>query len=231
MIRQTVLPQLVGGLILFACLTFSLAGCKKKPKTMVSILPDQEVAAQQADLQQGTSLGIGAPEQDTQSMSGKLPAVQSIGPGFQGSLGNTAQDSATSAQKDLGIAELSLTNEQLSKAEFNADLQSVTFGYDSSELSAEMKTRLEKHLAFLDANPKLLCLLEGHTDEQGTAEYNYSLGNLRAQTVRTYLSENGISAERLFTVSYGEDRPIVDGSGETSYQENRRVDFLVMESE
>lgn len=189
------------------------------------MLPENEVAV--ANLETGTSQGTGATEGDSSAMNGKVPAVQSLGSNYV----STPQNDLNNGANQTGIAELSLSADQLSKAEFNAALQSVTFAYDSAELSQEMKTRLEKHLAFLDANPNLLCLLEGHTDEQGTAEYNYSLGNERAQTVRTYLSENGISAERLFTVSYGEDRPIKEGESQESFQENRRVDFLIMDSE
>lgn len=217
----SLLPRLAGGLFLAACLTVSVTSCKKKDKTMVSILPED-----------GSGITAGQTGKNGAGQNGQsVPGVDGAGSGYDSQAGGGLNGANGTGANGTGLSELSLSPELLSKAESNAALAAILFEYDSAVLTDEMKTLLQAHLAFLDANPNLLCLLEGHTDEQGTAEYNYSLGDQRSQTVRAYLVENGIDAARLFTVSYGEDRPVKEGSGEESFAENRRVDFLVMDSE
>jgi peptidoglycan-associated lipoprotein len=67
--------------------------------------------------------------------------------------------------------------------------------------------------------------LEGHTDERGTREYNMALGERRANAVRDYMVANGISAFRIESISYGEERPVAFGSDEQSFAANRRVEL------
>ena len=69
--------------------------------------------------------------------------------------------------------------------------------------------------------------LEGHADERGSTEYNLALGSRRAESVRDFLSGFGISADRLMTTSFGEERPLVSSSDETSWAQNRRVEFSI----
>jgi peptidoglycan-associated lipoprotein len=188
-------------------------GCGKKKKAdIVSILPENGALA-------------GGSSKGTAELNGGAPGADSAN-GLNVSLPGDALGQSGVIKGSL--PELSLSAEALSKAEQNAALPPIYFALDSFDLTEESKAKLQPHIAYLDANPTMLCLLEGHTDEQGTAEYNYALGNERSQSVRNYLVEQGIAAERLFTVSYGEDRPVIQGTDETSFQENRRVDFLVM---
>ena len=67
--------------------------------------------------------------------------------------------------------------------------------------------------------------LEGHTDERGTREYNMALGERRANAVRDFMVANGIAGSRIETVSYGEERPVAYGSGESNWSQNRRVEL------
>jgi peptidoglycan-associated lipoprotein len=67
--------------------------------------------------------------------------------------------------------------------------------------------------------------LEGHTDERGSREYNIALGERRAQAVRRALMLQGVADNQLVTVSYGEERPAVEGADESAYAKNRRVEF------
>ena len=67
--------------------------------------------------------------------------------------------------------------------------------------------------------------LEGHTDERGTREYNMALGERRANAVRDYMVANGIASYRIESVSYGEERPVAYGSGESNWAQNRRVEL------
>ena len=101
------------------------------------------------------------------------------------------------------------------------------FAYDSSNLTPEAITALDAHIAALQSNNNSV-RLEGHTDERGTREYNLALGERRANTVRDYMILNGISAYRLESISYGEERPLAYGSGESNWAQNRRVELVVV---
>jgi peptidoglycan-associated lipoprotein len=68
--------------------------------------------------------------------------------------------------------------------------------------------------------------IQGHTDERGTTEYNVSLGERRAKAVKAFLMSRGVSGDRLFTVSFGKERPIDPNAGESAYAKNRRVQFM-----
>jgi len=69
--------------------------------------------------------------------------------------------------------------------------------------------------------------IEGHTDERGSDEYNLALGERRAGAVRRYLLDLGVDGSQITTISYGESRPAVSGTGETAWQLNRRAEFTI----
>jgi peptidoglycan-associated lipoprotein len=98
----------------------------------------------------------------------------------------------------------------------------VFFDYDKSALKPEGKDLLVKWVAFLKQYPNDQLLVEGHTDERGTREYNLALGEKRAAAVKDFLVANGVAAGRLKTISYGKERPAVLGSNEAAYAQNRR---------
>jgi peptidoglycan-associated lipoprotein len=108
-----------------------------------------------------------------------------------------------------------------------AQLQTVFFDYDSAELNPQAVRVLDSDAQWLQQNPGLDIQIEGHTDERGTVEYNLTLGERRAKTVRDYLMSKGVPGERLHTISYGEERPLDAGHGDPSYAKNRRVQFLL----
>ncbi len=99
----------------------------------------------------------------------------------------------------------------------------VFFDFDSAELSAVSKNTLDRQAAFLNVNPALIIIVEGHADERGTREYNLALGDRRAVAVRDYLVAKGLNAARIRTVSYGKERPAVVGSNEDAWAKNRRA--------
>jgi peptidoglycan-associated lipoprotein len=104
----------------------------------------------------------------------------------------------------------------------------VLFGYDSYELDAEAKAVLTRHAQWLRANPAVRVTLEGHCDERGTREYNLALGDRRANSAKNFLAAQGIDVSRLSTISYGKERPAVDGSDEAAWAQNRRAVTVVM---
>jgi outer membrane protein OmpA-like peptidoglycan-associated protein len=102
------------------------------------------------------------------------------------------------------------------------------FDFDKSNLTPEAIAVLDSAVMKLQANPTLNVTIEGHTDSVGTAEYNLSLGERRANAVRDYLLSRGIAAGRLKTVSYGEERPKADNATAAGRAINRRASFVTM---
>lgn len=103
----------------------------------------------------------------------------------------------------------------------------VNFDYDESVITAEAEAILRRKIPILRSSPTVRLRLEGHADERGSTEYNLALGSRRAESVRDFLSGFGIAADRLMTTSFGEERPLVNSSDETSWAENRRVEFSI----
>ena len=142
---------------------------------------------------------------------------------------NVAGDSASGSSSSSATAAAasssgSTTEIQMSDAEKLAQVgNSVYFGFDSSELTGKAQAILDRQAAFLNVNPTMVVIIEGHADERGTREYNLALGDRRAVAVRDYLLAKGLNAARVRTVSYGKERPAVSGSTEGSWEFNRRA--------
>ena len=108
-----------------------------------------------------------------------------------------------------------------------AALRAITtfyFEYDSSELKPEAMRALDVHAKDLKSAGNRV-VLEGHTDERGTREYNMALGERRAASVQRYLVLQGVSPAQLELVSYGEEKPAAMGSSEEAMAQNRRVEL------
>ena len=105
--------------------------------------------------------------------------------------------------------------------------EDVHFDFDSSVLSAEAQQILLDKAQWLRRNSDASVTIEGHCDERGTNEYNLALGDRRANSVRAYLTDLGISASRMDTVSYGEERPLDPGHDEAAWARNRRAHFEI----
>ena len=101
----------------------------------------------------------------------------------------------------------------------------IYFDYDSDRIRDESRPVIEAHARYLADNPAVSVLLEGHTDERGTREYNIALGERRGQSVRQVLTGLGVQPQQLSVVSYGEERPTANGQDEYSFAQNRRVEF------
>jgi outer membrane protein OmpA-like peptidoglycan-associated protein len=105
--------------------------------------------------------------------------------------------------------------------------EDVHFEFDRHNLRPDAVQILDQAVAALQANPALSLTIEGHTCNIGTFEYNLALGDRRAQAVRDYLVSRGIAANRLVTVTFGEERPRYDNSREDTRRQNRRAALLV----
>lgn len=162
--------------------------------------------------QSGTSQADGPP--DAQSTGGGGDAG-TAGAGVDGlGAGSSFDDGGAMAGGDVVGPAATLKN------------RVVYFDFDRSEVLPEYRELLDQHGRYLVDNPSARIRLEGHTDEQGSREYNIGLAERRAQSVRQLLMLQGVSAGQLSTVSYGEERPAVLGSDEEARALNRRVELV-----
>jgi len=99
----------------------------------------------------------------------------------------------------------------------------VFFESDSTDLTPTAVATLDKQAQWLSRYPRYTFLIEGHADERGTREYNFSLGARRAQTVRDYLASRGVTGSRMRTVSYGKERPVAVCNDISCWSQNRRA--------
>lgn len=102
----------------------------------------------------------------------------------------------------------------------------IYFEFDSSEVRQADHDTLAHHAKYISQNPGVVVTLEGHGDERGSREYNIGLGERRAQAVRQILELSGVGGNQLSTVSYGEEKPAVDGHDESAWSQNRRVELI-----
>jgi len=104
----------------------------------------------------------------------------------------------------------------------------VYFDFDMATIRASEHSKIDEVAKVLKARPNTKLQIEGHCDERGTEEYNRALGERRALAIRDYLMKNsGISGERIFTISFGEDKPAVPGHNEAAWAKNRRGEFIL----
>jgi len=103
----------------------------------------------------------------------------------------------------------------------------VFFDYDVSEIRDDAQTALRAKVDILRASPQVQIRIEGHADERGSTEYNMALGNRRAESIRQFLVGFGLAENRFEIVSFGEGRPLAQGSTEQSWARNRRGQFVI----
>jgi peptidoglycan-associated lipoprotein len=137
--------------------------------------------------------------------------------------GQIAEDQLAEDQLAEGILEES----EISAAEFKevseraSELTSIftdiSFDYDSFALNPGAKTILDRIAETLLSETALQLMIEGHCDDRGTNEYNLALGQRRAESAKKYLAQLGVSSERIFTISYGEEKPLNFNKGEEAW--------------
>ena len=101
----------------------------------------------------------------------------------------------------------------------------VYFDFDSATIRADQVDRIETNAKFLKENAGISIRIEGNCDPRGTKEYNLALGESRALAAKSYLVSLGVSAKRLSVISYGEEKPLSKGTGESAWAQNRRAEF------
>jgi peptidoglycan-associated lipoprotein len=109
-------------------------------------------------------------------------------------------------------------------------LKDIYFDFDRYDLQPEARTTLKANADWLKQNPSVTVQIEGHCDDRGTAEYNLALGAKRAQAAKDYLTTLGIPAQRVSTISYGEEIPTCREENEACWQQNRHDRFVTKTS-
>ncbi len=236
--------QTVGMVALMVAGLLVLGGCPK---------PKPPVEAGQESASSGPEIRIDVLRPDS-TLEGRPVTVRVVGIGFQegaevflgsrrargvdvldgGELSFRATEDLPPGTYDVRITrpdgaealrQAGFTVEALPRDEGNCDLVTVHFDFNEASLTSGAREELQKNAVCLEARETLAVRLEGHADERGSTEYNLSLAQRRADSVRKYLVSLGVDEERLATLSYGEERPASTGHDESAWAENRRVEF------
>lgn len=165
-------------------------------------------------------IGCGSKEvkEESASTAGENVVVDGGASTAEGTGGTRLDDGqAAGAQSGDAAADASAADQDL-LAE-----RKVYFDFDRSEILADYKDILKAHATYLMANPSASVMIEGHCDERGTREYNMALGERRAFSVLQFLTLQGVSKSQISTVSFGEERPDVEGHDESAWKWNRRA--------
>jgi peptidoglycan-associated lipoprotein len=160
----------------------------------------------------------GAPAPSGES-SAKAATSASQGEGKRGSAKETTTDRSSLSELQEGKS-----------SDSAGPLKDIFYDFDSYNLRADARDVLRANADWLKRNPAARVEIEGHCDERGTNEYNLALGAKRAQAAKDFLATLGIGADRLSTISYGEEIPVCKEASESCWQRNRRARFVVLPS-
>jgi len=155
--------------------------------------------------------------------------------GTRGQNGSAASGEAEIGEAGIGEGELTESEINASafkevterEAELAPIFRDIKFDYDSFALQSEAKTTLDKVAEALLGKTAIQVMIEGHCDDRGTNEYNLALGQRRANSAKKYLVQLGVSSKRIFTISYGEEKPIDTDQNEEAWANNRRDHFMI----
>ncbi len=158
----------------------------------------------------------------------KKPAVKPAPNASQSVPANGASTGSASAGSGGEARPLPGASVGGSASDAGTTLATVYFAFDSSEIGSEYNAAISAAARKLTQAPAVRLRLEGNTDERGSPEYNIALGERRAQAVKRALVLAGAPDAQLLTVSYGAERPAVEGHDESAWAKNRRVDVVAL---
>jgi peptidoglycan-associated lipoprotein len=136
----------------------------------------------------------------------------------------------SAAPKPEGNPSSSLEALRRGEAATAGPLKEINFEFDSANLSETARATLKSNAEWMKANTAARVQIEGHCDERGTADYNMALGAKRAQAAMDYLATLGVAANRMSTISYGQEIPVCKEHTEDCWAKNRRARFVASES-
>jgi peptidoglycan-associated lipoprotein len=221
----------------------SLAGCNKKvakitpPTPPPAVAPTATVAASPNVIQQGQSTtltwqtsnateiaiaGLGAlPSSGSRLVMPDASTTYTLvakGPGG-------TKDATARVTVNTGVA--NVTSSPTDEEMFGKNMKDVFFDYDKSAVRSDEVRAVQNDGAFLSQYPTVKILIEGHCDDRGSEEYNLALGTTRAESVKQALIQQGVSAERITTISLGKEKPFCIQDNEQCWQQNRVGHFVL----
>ena len=152
------------------------------------------------------------------------PAPQPAGGGTTTVAPEPRISTAETPESAVRTGELPASLEEINKAGL---LKDAFFDTDKAELRTDARDVLAADASWLKDHPSVRIMVEGHCDERNTEEYNLALGWRRANAVKTYLAQLGVTADRVSTISYGEEKPFATCHNESCWSQNRRAHFVV----
>ena len=169
------------------------------------------------------ALAIAVPMATLAACSSNQTTDAGAGAGQQTNQASSEQESDSGVQ--VGAADRQQSPEEIRQEQMEALRKEhiIYFAFDQSNIQSEYAELLAAHADYLVKNPNVSVVIEGHADERGTPEYNIALGERRAQSVESYLENLGVQDSQISTVSYGEEKPMVNASTESAYAKNRRA--------
>ncbi|MBI1424386.1 MAG: peptidoglycan-associated lipoprotein Pal [Gammaproteobacteria bacterium] len=141
--------------------------------------------------------------------------------------GETEQGQAATGQEQRGAAQAQggFTGSPFEDPNNPLSKHTIYFDYDKSDIHPEDRDVIIAHAKYLVEHPNIKVVLEGHTDERGTREYNIALGERRAKAVSQLMQLQGVAKSQIDVVSFGEERPVALGHDESAWRLNRRVEI------
>jgi peptidoglycan-associated lipoprotein len=136
------------------------------------------------------------------------------------------QNASARVTVNAKVAEVSMPSPSEEEL-FAKNVRDVLFDYDKAEIRADQAGTAQTDAAFLQQHPSIKVVLEGHCDDRGSEEYNLALGTSRAESLKKSLLQQGVSEDRIKTISYGKERPFCSESNDQCWQQNR-VDHFTM---
>ena len=154
----------------------------------------------------------------------KLNDVPVEDKGASGTLG-AGSGSGSAGASQSGVTPVDIGSSAANAAGPQNVARIVYFDFDSYVIRSDFQSAIEAHSRFLKANPARKVVIEGHTDDRGGREYNLALGQRRAEAVRRTLGLLGVTDNQVETVSFGKEKPAVQGSDESAMAQNRRAEI------
>lgn len=206
--KTLALSALIGSFLLFG------AGCGKK----TVIPPDTDQGFSSSEMSGGKDINY--PLAEGGYSEDNLPV--------EGTLDDSNATSLTGSGSEMLLPADQQSDEyKRIHGRSSANLSPIYFNFDQAGVSPGMTEILISNANYLKTIPGTQVVIEGNSDDRGTNEYNLALGERRAINSRQYLLNLGVAADRMRTLSYGEERPLFYGQNEDDYSMNRRVDFVV----
>ncbi|MCK5647786.1 MAG: peptidoglycan-associated lipoprotein Pal [Gammaproteobacteria bacterium] len=148
------------------------------------------------------------------------------GVGEEGYEGQTGGYNDSAMSDGTAVNGQSYSGDPISDPDSPLSVRTIYFEYDSITINSEGQSALNAHAEYLSLNPNKTMIIEGHTDERGTRDYNLSLGERRSRAVADFLTASGVSGQQIEVRSYGEENPVALDHNESAWQLNRRVELL-----